>query len=83
MTLSCTLYITVNTTFPNRPYTTRGCVIYVREYIIQKRKSIHILETGGIKMPVQGRFKKKYILQIKFIKSLKFQSYLGIKKKTV
>ena len=52
------LYITVNTTFPNRPYTTRGCVIYVREYIIQKRKSIHILETGGIKIPVQGRLKK-------------------------
>ena len=61
-------------------------MICVREYIIQKRKSIHILETGGIKMPVQGRLKKKHlqnkdILRIKFNKILKFQSCLGIKKK--
>ena len=78
----------IKKTYSNCPYTSRGCVICVREYIIQKRKSIQILETGGIKMPVQGRLKKKHlqnkdILQIKFNKILKFQSYLGIKKETV
>jgi len=70
-------------TFSNRQYTSRGCVIYVREYIIQKRKSIHILETGGIKMPVQGRLKNKNTERIKFLKILKFQSNLEMKKKTV